>query len=465
MSVAPCDPDARLKMSETQSHASSLTPPAPNSRSAVPIHRRQSEAFAKLVDIERGSSMTDRILSHFLGVEKPARLGSTLGPLRCGLAWSELPRFLEAEGWSVEGSFGVTPFGGEVGLPSLRRIELGGHERLDIPSNLCLFLSRGPERLALQFEEEKGGGSIRIAIRVSSNNDDSALLESWFESVRQQNGLRGRCLFPSGKTLDRRGLRDGELLFVSSDTRRRLDSARDRFLGSVSEHLLRLGVRQRVGLILSGAPGTGKTSLCRELSGALDCTFLWVTPGDFEDLADVGETYALARWLAPTVVVLEDLDMIAESRERGNQSRLLGELMNQLDGVGGDHRLLTIATTNRLDVVEEAIRNRPGRFDEVIEITSPDAALRLALLRHRFRLCEVVESDLACLAERLEGATGAVIEEVSNRVIAASLTHSGSTVERPVVSASDFDVALSDVRRRPNRVAAGFGADAIRHRE
>ena len=462
MSVDPWNDDAGLKMYETQPHTSSSMPPPPISDSGVPIHRRQTEAFERLVVIERGSSMSDRILSHFLGMERPARQASTLGPLRCGLAWSVFPRFLESEGWSVEGSFGVTPYGSEVGLPGFRRVELGNHESLDIPSNLWLFLSRGPERQSIQFEEEKLGSSVRIAIRVSSNNEDSKLLDHWFESAQRQNPLRGRSLFPSGKTLDRRGLREGEVLFVSSDTRRRLDSARDRFLGSVSEHLFRLGVRRRAGLILAGPPGTGKTSLCRELSGRLDCTFLWVTPGAFEDLADVGETYELARWLEPTVVVLEDLDMIAESRERGNQSRLLGELMNQLDGIAGDHRVLTVATTNRLDVVEEAVRNRPGRFDEIIEIAPPDATLRLGLLRHRFRLCVVDESDLARIAERLDGATGAEIEEVSNRVITASLTRPGAAAERPVVSATDLDVALSDVRHRPRRPVPGFGGETSR---
>ncbi|MCL4806257.1 MAG: hypothetical protein KJ062_00450 [Thermoanaerobaculia bacterium] len=124
--------------------------------------------------------------------------------------------------------------------------------------------------------------------------------------------------------------------------------------------------------------------------------------------------------------------------------------------------MLTVATTNRLDVVEEAVRNRPGRFDEIIEIAPPDATLRLGLLRHRFRLCVVDESDLARIAERLDGATGAEIEEVSNRVITASLTRAGAAAERPVVSATDLDVALSDVRHRPRRPVPGFGGERSR---
>lgn len=430
-----------------------------NSPSNVPLWQRQSELFARLVNIERGESMPERVLGHFLRVERPSRHGTSLGLLRCALAWHALPEFLDREGWTVEGSFGVHPRRGELGISTFQMVALGDSIHLEAPVDLCLFLSRGSGRAVLQFEREHTVGGARIEIKMSSSEPHSTLFERWYEAVRAANPLRGRSLLPNGRVVERRGLRDGEMLFVAPETRRRIDFAARRFLSQDAARLPRLGVRHRSGLILAGPPGTGKSSLCRELSGTLDCTFLWVTPGDFLNLEDVSEIYELARWLAPTVVVLEDLDMIAESRERGNQSRLLGELMNQLDGIGGDHRVLTIATTNRLEVVEEAVRNRPGRFDQVIEIEPPDAKLRLELLKHRFRQCDVEEADIAYLASRLEGATGAELEEVANLVIATAVFGAGQVVERPSVGRGQFSVALSDLRRRPERCIAGFGSE------
>src|SRR5690606_28872737 len=112
----------------------------------------------------------------------------------------------------------------------------------------------------------------------------------------------------------------------------RLDFAVRRFTSAHAAQLRRLGVRQRAGLILAGPPGTGKSSIGRELAESLATSFLWVTPGELTSGKAVHELYELARWLAPTLVFLEDLDLVAESRERGNDRPVLGQLMNELDG-------------------------------------------------------------------------------------------------------------------------------------
>ena len=134
--------------------------------------------------------------------------------------------------------------------------------------------------------------------------------------------------------------------------------------------------------------------------------------------------------------------------------------MNQLDGVGGDHRVLTIATTNRLEVVEEAMRNRPGRFDQVIEVESPSADLRASYFEHRFRQCAIEPADLRYLVSKLDGATGAELEEIANVAIASALFEGGPAAPRPVVRRSQIQLAISDLGRRPERSTAGFGAEA-----
>ncbi len=401
------------------------------------------------------------MLNHFLGIERPSRHGTSLGLLRCALAWQLFPAFLKREGWEIEGSFGLDPRRDEIGMSAFKRISLGEGLHLEVPLNLMLFLARPDGRAVLRFEEIETPGASLIRIQTSFSREPSDLLDRWLKVAGQENLLRGRSLLPSGKVLERRGLLDDQVLFVASETRRRIDFAAQRFLSPEAARLSQFGVRARAGLILAGAPGNGKTSLCRELSGRLDCSFLWVTPGDFSQLHDVAEIYELARWLAPTVVVLEDLDLIAESRDRGNQSRLLGELMNQLDGVGGDHRVLTIATTNRLEVVEEAMRNRPGTIRSGDRGRIPHRRPAGGLLRTS--ISAVRASSPPTFAPGLEDSTAPPAPS-SRRSPTSSSPRPSSRAGRPRPARSSGAASSSwrsaDLGRRPERSTAGFGAEA-----
>ena len=86
---------------------------------------------------------------------------------------------------------------------------------------------------------------------------------------------------------------------------------------------------------------------------------------------------SLARFVAPTVVFLEDLDLFAQDRQSKDWPGL-GELMGQLDGAIDNEDIVTIATTNRLEVIEKALRNRPGRFDRVLRFDTMDEPIRIS---------------------------------------------------------------------------------------
>jgi cell division protease FtsH len=431
--------------------ASPLEPPPP-------LHHRRSPDFERLLEIERGDSLTDRLTSHFLVAPHPARHTTLLGPLRCALAWEALPRFLDLEGWSVAGSFGERPRMDETARVAFGAVELGEHERLEFPTNLTLFLAGPSERCVLRFDRDESGRSPTVSLGLTSSSEDGGFLDRWFALARQDNVLRGKSLRIDGRLVTERGLATGECLVISADARQRIDLAVRRFAASGERRLSQLGLRRRAGLILAGPPGTGKTSVCRELSGRIDCTFLWVTPGDLASSRAIAEVYELARWIAPTVVVLEDLDLIAEARDRGNRSAALGELMNELDGIGGDQSILTVATTNRLEVVEEAVRNRPGRFDRIIRIDPPDVAGRGEMLRARFAGCRVETEDLEWFAGLLDGATGAEIEEAVNGAIAMAALGEPDSQERPRIGRAHLERSLEWLDRLPSKRDVGFGS-------
>ncbi|HEX6510367.1 MAG TPA: AAA family ATPase, partial [Chloroflexota bacterium] len=122
----------------------------------------------------------------------------------------------------------------------------------------------------------------------------------------------------------------------------------------------------------------------------------------------------MARALAPAMVVLEDVDLIAEERgmPMGHAGPLLFELLNEMDGLRDDSDVIFMLTTNRPDILEPALAARPGRIDLAVELPLPDTAGRIRLLELYARGVRLQNVDLGAIAERIEGATPAYIKEL-----------------------------------------------------
>src|ERR671932_1939619 len=122
----------------------------------------------------------------------------------------------------------------------------------------------------------------------------------------------------------------------------------------------------------------------------------------------------LARLLAPSMVVLEDVDLIAEQRGMpyGHTGPLLFELLNEMDGLAEDADVIFVLTTNRPEILESALAARPGRIDLAVELPLPDAEGRRQLLALYGRGLELREVDLGAFVGRTEGASPAYIKEL-----------------------------------------------------
>lgn len=178
-----------------------------------------------------------------------------------------------------------------------------------------------------------------------------------------------------------------------------------------------LGVSSKRGVILSGEPGTGKTMTGKILCSTLtDWSFIWVSPGDLSRVENLKAYCQLAKAIAPTVLFLEDLDLHFQSRDSNSQNSLLGELMNQLDGIDDVSNIVVIGTTNRPGDLENALAKRPGRFDKIIKFEKPESNV-VQLMFERFGGTRLGAVNWEPVLREAKGFTGAQIKEVLSQAV------------------------------------------------
>lgn len=181
------------------------------------------------------------------------------------------------------------------------------------------------------------------------------------------------------------------------------------------EKLKAAGRHIKRGMLLYGAPGTGKTLTAMYLANRMpERTVILLTGGGVGLLE---QSCQMARLLQPATVILEDVDLIAE--ERTHQSvgcnALLFALLNQMDGLADDADILFLLTTNRPDILEPALASRPGRIDQAIEIPLPDRACRQRLFDLYGQGLKLRLERLPQLIDQTEGVSGAFIRELMRK--------------------------------------------------
>jgi hypothetical protein len=308
--------------------------------------------------------------------------------------------------------------------PTWSQLDVGPDEKVAVPGRLVVFFPAGTlaeAGLCVTIDDRHWQREFAIL----SAQAHKAVAEKTLEAFRarlktRENPLRGRVLeacvndgcvritASAAITSDRSGLILPEDVWSEIDV----------FLASATSRrdlLKSLGLGTNRGMLIAGPPGVGKTHLVRVIAAELAGRYTTILADANAMRHTIADLYAESDTFGPTLVVLDDIDLVLGHRDGSGTNTSLADFLSTLDGVRQRDDILTIATTNDPKSLDPAAQ-RANRFDMVITLPMPDAASRVRILeRHLGPLG--LDLDLHALAETLEGATGADVKEVIRRAV------------------------------------------------
>lgn len=224
----------------------------------------------------------------------------------------------------------------------------------------------------------------------------------------------------------------------------------------------KVGARIPKGVLLEGAPGTGKTLLAKAIAGEAGVPFFSISGSDFVEMfvgvgaSRVRDLFEEAKRHAPCIVFIDEIDAVARRRGTGmggghdEREQTLNQLLVEMDGFGVNEGIIVLAATNRVDILDPAIL-RPGRFDRKISVNRPDVGGREEILKVHSKNKPLAEDvDLKQIAQTTSGFTGADLENLLNE---ASIN--AAKAEREFLKQEDIKKAFIKVgigREKKSRI-------------
>lgn len=363
-------------------------------------------------------------------------------------------------GVAISDLVGPRPVGPPVreGPVEYVNFELADGGSLACLDQALLLVETEGERYALLISDLQGapvgrGLPLRLQVLGPDRDRTQALVAALRQSARELNVYRGHVIsFSPGTSTP-----SGPQVLVQFHHLRQTRAADivlppgileriERHTIGFSRHaeeLLAAGRSLKRGMLLHGLPGTGKTLTAMYLCSQMTDRTAILTTG--RGLGMVGKVSELARDLAPSMVIIEDVDLIAEDRGQlhpfARPGPLLFELLNELDGLRDDADVIFVLTTNRADILEPALAARPGRIDLAVELPLPDADARRRLLELYSRGLTLDGVDQDVVVAATEGAAPAYLKELLRKAAVLALERGGGLN----VTQADLESAMTEL--------------------
>jgi cell division protease FtsH len=366
--------------------------------------------------------------------------------------------------------------GVRVGPVDLVNLPVGPHENLPCVQFGLFLIDDGSSRFAVLMRgPNPHGESQGVTLEVLAADQDRGrrFLVEVRDLAVELNVFRRQVISFGESPMGHYGV--GPLMFYERPNVGRADlvladgvlESVERQIVEVARHRERLRASEqhvKRGLLLHGPPGTGKTLTVRYLvSGARDHTVMLLTGGA---LHLVRHAVSLARLLQPSIVVLEDVDLVAEERgmRPGFSNPVLYDVLNVMDGIEEDADVAFLLTTNRADLLEPALAARPGRVDLAVEIVLPDEDARHRLIDLYGRGLELLLDDPGSIVDRTSGVAASFVKELMRKAaVLAALAGEGDG--RLTVTDEHVHAALDELLAEESTLTRVLlGGDLATHR-
>ncbi|MGY8745578.1 MAG: AAA family ATPase [Candidatus Poseidoniales archaeon] len=325
------------------------------------------------------------------------------------------------------------------------------------------FYERDGERFTIILSMDDDGDQ-RIVFITREEGRGLELLDELEEDFYSNGPLNGAFFDMSYNFMKRSEMVD-ELLAWNPSIRKQLRKDVLDFL-RLMPILSERGLPNSRGIILSGAPGTGKTMYAKSLAAEAETTTILISAEMIQQRHDVKSVFKLARRLSPALIIIEDIDTAGTVSRKFTDHPILGEYLQAMDGMESNNGVVILATTNHTENIDPAISDRPGRFDRIIEVPLPDKNQRKEIIQNLMRnMPTKIHSGKAIdkIASKSKGLSGAWIREVVQTAMIEAISD-----ERCEIDVCDLESGLKDVLQRRGmayKPTPGLNVDGGRNTE